>query len=374
MSPFESPQAWLFYGAILALILIVGVEIYLRVKYANLLWIQIYPQVYSPDDDLGYRYRPNAAGEIRIPGISRRFRINNRGFNGRDFVVAKPPGIFRIAVVGTSNTTGIWMNGGGKNFCEMLEEQLRAAGHQVEVMNFGIDGRYRALHEVRIIETDVIGYDPDLVLMDVDIPFVYGTFRRDVYRGYVMIYSSESESSRKWCEAMVDEAQKFKVLGALYYVSYIVRAAVRYYMNRYVTWSAILRLMVENRVQAPDVVVLPYSLKKSVEALQRVRNQLTAQGGELVIFQYFPNPYYRQVTGKYGLNYLELDVPPIPQYVHDRDGHYRQQGHVEVARQLFDRLIERETFSRKRSDRGAADVSGVEQNTASEPQARRQAR
>jgi hypothetical protein len=168
---------------------------------------------------------------------------------------------------------------------------------------------------------------------------------------------------------MIDEARKQRVLSAAYYVSYIVRAAVRYYMNRYNTpRSAILRVLVEKRIQAADVVVLPYSLKKSVEALQKVRDKLAAQGSELVIFQYFPNPYYRQVTDKYGLNYLELNVPPTPQYVHDRDGHYRQQGHVEVARQLFDQLIERETFSRDRSDRAgsaAAHISGVEQSAAS---------
>jgi hypothetical protein len=321
--------------------------------------MQVYPRVYAPDDKLGYRYLPNATGEIRIPGIHRRFRINNRGFNGRDFVTEKPPSTFRVAVVGTSNTTGIWMNGGGSTFCEMLEEHLRAAGHPVEVMNFGIDGRYRAVNEVRIIETDVAAYNPDLVLMDVDIPFTYGAFRRDIYKGYVMIYSGETEMSKKWCEAMIDRARRQKFVICLYYMSYIIRAAVRYYMNNYGTQRAMdLRVFVEKRIQAPDAVALPLSLKKSVLALQAVRNKLAAQGGELVIFQYFANPYYREITQRYGLNYIELNVPPLPQFVHDRDGHYRHQGHVEVAKQLFLQLMQRGTFNRPRGYQGGGATFG----------------
>lgn len=338
---------WLLYGGISALVALICAELYFRIRYRDLLWTQVYPQIYLPDEDLGYRYRPHADGEIRIPGIHRRFRINNKGFNGRDFAVGKVPGDFRIAFVGTSNTTGIWMNGGGKTFCEMLEERLCAAGHQVEIMNFGIDGRYRAVHEVRMIETDVIGYKPDLVLMDVDIPFLYGTFRRDVYKGYVLIYSCASDVSRQWCEVMIDDVRKQWIVSALYRASYIMRAAVRYYMHRYNTRRASrLRILVEKRIQAADVVVMPYSLKKSVLALQAAQQKLAAQGCELVIFQYFANPYYRQVTGKYGLPYIELDVPPVPQYVHDRDGHYRHQGHVEVARQLYDHLVQRLAFGK----------------------------
>jgi hypothetical protein len=334
-----------FYGVIAALLGLAAVEVYLRIKYRNLLWIQVYPQVYIPDDELGYRYLPNAEGEIRIPGIHRRFRTNNRGFHARDFVRAKAPGTYRIAVVGPSNSTGIWSHGDGKNFSELLEDLFRSAGRRVEVMNFGIDGRFRAVHELRLVETEVADYEPDQILLDVELPFVYGSFRRAVYKGYVMIYNSETEFSRQWCEAMIDSAARQRFLIPVYYASYIVRAAVRYYMNRSNGFRAArLRTFVENRVQAPDISLLPYSLKKSVEALQAVRDKLAERGGELTIFQCSANPYYREVTAKYGLSYLELDVPPVPRYVHDRDGHYSYAGHAEVAKQLFEQLNKRQAF------------------------------
>jgi hypothetical protein len=335
MSAFVSAHPFML--AAIALVLAVGViEVWLRIKYWNLLWIHIYPQVYVPDDAVGYRYQPNVQGEIRIPGIHRRFRTNNRGFHGRDFVEAKPPGAYRIALVGTSNLTGIWMHGSGPNYAQMLEEQLRAAGHSVEVMNFGIDGRFRALHELRLIETDVARYHPDLVLIDIDLPFVTGVFKRAVHEGFVMIYNPENELSRRWCEAWIDRARGARRIALAYRASYIVRAAVRYFINRYYTERAfILRVMVENRIQAPDVLLWPFSLKRSIEALQEVRDRLAAQGSLLAVLQFVPNLYYRNVTAKYGLAYVELNVPPVPQFVHDRDGHYNQAGHVEVARQLF---------------------------------------
>lgn len=349
---FLVPSIWIAGAAALAVCVFLGAELLFRIRYRDVLRTRIYPRVYVPDEDLGYRYRPNTEGEICIPGIHRRFRINNKGFNGRDFVHEKPAETYRIAVIGSSNTTGIWMDGQGKNFCEMLEELLQVSGHRVEVMNFGIDGRYRAVHELRLLDTDVVEYEPDLVLMDVDLPFVCGPFRRDVYKSYVVIYNSETEFSKKWCEAVIDNIVKRRFWIGLYRMSYVARAAARYYMNNYNTvLSAHLRVFVENRIQAPDVVLLPYSLKKSVQALQAARDKLAKQGGELIIFQFFASPYHRQVTGKYGLSYIELDVPAVPQFVHDHDGHYRHQGHVEVARQLFGQLRNRGIFEAGEKER-----------------------
>lgn len=323
-----------------ALLCVVAAEVYLRIRYRRLLWINVYPQVYVPDDALGYRYRPNAEGEIRIAGIHRRFRTNSRGFNAREFAPDKPEGTYRIAIIGPSNTTGIWMDGEGRNFSQMLEEKFAAVGRSVEVMNFGIDGRYRSVHELRLLDTDVAGFHPDLVMLDVELPFVYGEFRRDVYRNHVMIYDAESNESRLWCELTVDYALKHTTLIRLYRLSYIVRAVARYYMNRYRTgFATAIRVFVENRIQAPDIRLMPYSLKRSVEHLKAAERRLAERGTRMLLFQYYPNQYFRHVAARYELPYMELDVPPIPQYVHDLDGHYRHAGHVAVAEQMHQYLV-----------------------------------
>jgi hypothetical protein len=358
----------LVYGVAILAAAIAGAEIFLRIRYKSLLWIHVYPQVYIPDEDLGYRYKANAEGEIRIAGIHRRFRTNSRGFNAHEFVREKPPGTYRIAIIGPSNTTGIWMDGEGQNFSEMLQEHFRGAGREVEVMNFGIDGRYRSVHELRVIDTDVADYEPDLVLLDVELPFVHGTFRRDVYRNHVMIYNAENDLSRRWCEMTIDWVLTRTMLMRLYRLSYIVRAAARYYMNHHNTgFATAVRVFVENRIQAPDIQLLPYSLKKSVQALTEAREKLHAKGAELILFQYFPSDYFRYVSNKYDLPYIELNVPPIPQFVHDLDGHYRHAGHVAVAQQFFDVLTWRGVLDAERPRPKAVEQpadEGTEENIA----------
>jgi hypothetical protein len=334
----------LFILTSLVIVIVLAAEIYLRLRYDSQLRIRIYPQVYVPDEKLGYRYRPNTEGEIRIPGIHRHFRTNSHGFHSPEISEAKPTGTYRIACIGPSNTTGIWMDGDEKNFSRLLEEKLRADGHHIEVMNFGIDGRYRSVHELRVIDTDVAVFQPDLVLLDVELPFVYGEFRRDVYRNYVMIYNAENELSRKWCERIIDDIYARRFLIRLYRTSYIVRATSRLYANRYPARSLKLRVFIENRIQAPDIALLPYSIKKSVEALQETRTKLEGRGSQLILFQYSDNQYFRQVAAKYDLPYLELEVPATPKYVHDHDGHYRHAGHVEVANQLYKHLTSRKLF------------------------------
>jgi len=217
------------------------------------------------------------------------------------------------------------------------------------------------VHELRTIETDVASYHPDLILLELEVPFVYGIFQRDVYKGYVMIYNPENELSKRWCEAQIDYLKRQWFWIGVYYTSYIVRAAVRYYINHYNTVKAAhMAVFVENRIQAPDIALLPYSLKRSVEALQEARKKLARQHTELVIMHYFANPYYRAVMSKYGLPYLEIDVPPVAKYVHDRDGHYRYEGHVEIAKQLFDQLTSSGIFEAARRSREQADAEEPE--------------
>jgi len=108
---------------------------------------------------------------------------------------------------------------------------------------------------------------------------------------------------------------------------------------------------------------MPYSLQKSVEALRAAREKLAEQGTEFMIFQYHANSYYRQVTEKYDLPYIELDVPPLPRYVHDQDGHYSHAGHVEVARQLFEELSQRGVLDTKRGDETSMAAMGDRANT-----------
>ena len=67
---------------------------------------------------------------------------NNRfGFRERDFVTPKPPGVFRVLVLGDSLTWGAGL-ADDERYSNLLEQKLRAAypRRNFEVLNFGVSG------------------------------------------------------------------------------------------------------------------------------------------------------------------------------------------------------------------------------------------
>ncbi len=92
--------------------------------------------------------------------------INSHGFRDREFPVTKPPGTFRIVVLGDSIVWGHRLPL-EDTFAKQLERMLNTeAGGQptYEVLNFGVSG-YSARQEVGIYRARAAGYAPDLVIV-----------------------------------------------------------------------------------------------------------------------------------------------------------------------------------------------------------------
>jgi lysophospholipase L1-like esterase len=114
--------------------------------------------LYEPVPDL--EWRGEARGFFEWPG-----RSNRRGFRDRDHAPDKPPGAFRIAVLGDSIAAGYQVERTEEAFPARLEELLRRRGHrEVEVLNFGVTG-YNTAQEVETLRVHALDFDPDLVLL-----------------------------------------------------------------------------------------------------------------------------------------------------------------------------------------------------------------
>jgi len=86
----------------------------------------------------------------------------------QDVPVEKPAGTFRIAVLGDSIAAGHTLRvRPASNFAEALETLLNASGvpPRRDVLNFGTDG-YGTLQEARLLETRVLPFGPDLVVVE----------------------------------------------------------------------------------------------------------------------------------------------------------------------------------------------------------------
>jgi hypothetical protein len=128
-----------------------------------------YPVFYEPDQQRGYRLRPGMEGIYRKEG--RAFvRINSEGLRDREHQKQKPPGVFRIAVVGDSYAEALQVEQ-QEAFWSVMERRLAglcapSAGLSVEVVNFGVSG-YGTAQELITLREQVWAYSPDMVLLAV---------------------------------------------------------------------------------------------------------------------------------------------------------------------------------------------------------------
>jgi lysophospholipase L1-like esterase len=119
-------------------------------------------------DGLWQMARPNVRGLVG----GALFETNSAGFRGRERRVEKPPGVFRVAVLGDSIAMGSGVTE-AESYAFGLEGALAAAhpGRRFEVLNFAVGGLNAHSAVDRLVRLG-LRYDPDLL--------VYGYTLNDV--------------------------------------------------------------------------------------------------------------------------------------------------------------------------------------------------
>jgi len=117
-----------------------------------------------PDRPWLYGLRPGVEGQLSVSG-SVRYRINTDGFRDRLYQRPKPPGTFRIVVLGDSITFGYGVEV-RDTFPKLLEAQLAelAPDQKFEVLSLGVNG-YNPYNEAALFADIGVTYEPDLVLV-----------------------------------------------------------------------------------------------------------------------------------------------------------------------------------------------------------------
>lgn len=125
--------------------------------------------LYTPDPELGWSLRPRAEGWNVSEGEAY-VRINSSGMRDEERTIPKPPGTFRIAVLGDSLTEARQVPL-QDTFCFRLQRKLahcpNMQGRNVEVLNFGVPG-YGTAQEFLMLQGRVRKYKPDLVVLNFD--------------------------------------------------------------------------------------------------------------------------------------------------------------------------------------------------------------
>jgi hypothetical protein len=90
-------------------------------------------------------------------------RQNHLRFREREFAMQKPPGIYRIAVLGDSFTFGQGISEADR-FSNRLEVALNDSDRAFEVLNFGRRGA-ETVDQIRMLEDTVFSVEPDFILL-----------------------------------------------------------------------------------------------------------------------------------------------------------------------------------------------------------------
>ena len=115
--------------------------------------------LYKPDPFTGYALVPGAA--INHPTL--KTKIDSLGYRSREFAAKKPPGVYRIIVLGGSEAYGHGLND-GETWSDQLQSLFdRSHPGKVEVINAAVDG-FSSFQALISFSTRLLDFSPDLIL------------------------------------------------------------------------------------------------------------------------------------------------------------------------------------------------------------------
>lgn len=120
------------------------------------------------EDPQAVRFRPHQyLGYTLQPGYRRgKTSHNSLGYRGPEIAVPKPPGVFRIAILGGSTTYTEFVRDDEKTFPFVLQTLLRdrLGNEKIEVVNAGVPG-YNSWESLGNLCYRVLDIEPDLVIV-----------------------------------------------------------------------------------------------------------------------------------------------------------------------------------------------------------------
>jgi alginate O-acetyltransferase complex protein AlgI len=117
------------------------------------------------DDFLGYELIPSSS----FVANNAHYDTNRWGMRDQDYPLAKAPGTYRVALIGSSRAVG-WGVGVEDRYETLIEKKLNrentgGAIHGYDVMNFAVEG-YLPVQELIALETKALRFTPDAVLYE----------------------------------------------------------------------------------------------------------------------------------------------------------------------------------------------------------------
>jgi len=301
------------------------------------------------DETLGWRHRPNQSGVFRKDPFEIRVDINSHGLRDDEVPRDKPPGRKRIVVLGDSYTWGFGVEQ-PQIFTELLEASLTG----VDVINAGVSG-YATDQELLWLQSEGMSFSPDLVLLvftgndehDNAQHLVYGIYHKPMF----VLQDGELELThvpvprasppRRWAYWLGQRTALFGLVGR---VRYTLIGAVRH--------------GIEEETRARETAAGPgrpaeERFAVTLALLEEMRRTAETGGARFAMMIHghgwvagYHGRYWEMVETLQRRGFEPLVLEECPDYDKEgmmipRDGHWNEEGHRLVARELARTIRER---------------------------------
>lgn len=353
-------------GIFIIILTVISTEYYLRKNWDKLFIYSTTPLIYQPDSVVGFKYIPN----MTFYKSGKLFKINNHGFIGDNFSTSKKEGVFRIAVVGACDISGVLDNREYSNCCTTMQEEFNKNHWNVEIYNCGVDGEYRSYELFKSIKYQVIKFNPDLIICDYIIPFeTIGTIR-EIYRGYILEHSKYAPIAvKEKYKSMIDNIYKYRIVFKLIDISYITKAlCIKYiHFTKYLAdkklenediskksdidykqkphfnyFAKILELYIRKKNHSSDTDKLPllkkFSVKKSLQSNKELLEEMKLKKIGFVYLLFSEKPRTLYLLKKNNIPYILVNIPPDETMFYDID-HLNIKGNRYLGIQLYKLVI-----------------------------------
>src|SRR5689334_11908014 len=125
---------------------------------------QLVSDIVTGDNDVDYRLRPNARGEMSSPEYAVTLRVNSLGFRGEEVSANKTPGIRRVLFLGDSYTFGHGLVENETLPAVVGQALQKKLPGQYEVINGGVYG-YSTANELDLFLKYGRPLKPDIVVI-----------------------------------------------------------------------------------------------------------------------------------------------------------------------------------------------------------------
>lgn len=119
-------------------------------------------EIFRFDKEIGTRHMTYKPVTWRKEGFARSY-FDKDGMREPNLQIAKPPGVYRIALLGDSMVEGLQVPI-GDTFGKLIEKELNRKNQKIEVLNFGTSG-YSTVQEYMQLDKQVFNYAPDMVIV-----------------------------------------------------------------------------------------------------------------------------------------------------------------------------------------------------------------